>query len=170
MAVVTYMRSPGIADPIAIWLWTGAFFVGLIAVVNLGIRRQLPSPILFAAVTCLVAIPVYAVFLRVLSYYTQPWYYITLTILVACCLDILLGSSRDDAASTTAGLLRNIRLLLAVALLSLATLPAWDELPTRHTNVDLVAATLRTEATRDDVIVATHWHIPEFIPLLPRSS
>ena len=147
----------GSPDPIAIWLWTGAFFVGLIAVVNLGIRRQLPSPILFAAVTCLVAIPVYAVFLRVLSYYTQPWYYITLTILVACCLDILLGSSRDETASTTAGLLRGIRLLLAVALLSLATLPAWDELPTRHTNVDLVAATLRTEATRDDVIVATHW-------------
>ncbi len=83
----------GSPDPIAIWLWTGAFFVGVIAVVNLGIRRQLPSPILFATVTCLVAIPVYAMFLRVLSYYTQPWYYITLTILVACCLDILLGGS-----------------------------------------------------------------------------
>ena len=154
LRICEVLSSP---DPIAIWLWTGAFFVGLIAVVSLGIRRQMPSPILFAAVSCLVAIPVYAVFLRVLSYYTQPWYYITLTILVACCLDILLGSSRDEAASTTAGLLRGIRLLLAVALLSLATLPAWDELPTRHTNVDLVAATLRTEATRDDVIIATHW-------------
>jgi uncharacterized membrane protein len=147
----------GSPDPIAIWLWTAAFFVGLIAVVILAIRRQLSSQVLFTAVTCIVAIPVYAAFLRMLSYYTQPWYYITLTILVACSLDILLGSSHPETADGPADLFRGIRLLLAVALVSLATLPAWEEMPTRHTNVDLVAAALRTEATRDDVIIATHW-------------
>ena len=53
--------------------------------------------------------------------------------------------------------LRTVRLLSAIAFFSLATLSAWSEIPTRHTNVDLVAAQLRARATKDDVIVMTHW-------------
>jgi hypothetical protein len=42
-------------------------------------------------------------------------------------------------------------------LLCLAGLPAWEEMPTRQTNVDLLAAQLRSRATKDDVILVSHW-------------
>ena len=156
----------GSPDPISVWLWTALFAGGVGAAIGQTIRyrRQVREerdsksigPMLFATVTLIVAVPVYAVFLLALGYYTQPWYYITLAIVVAFSLDIIFGAGSSKAARFDLSL-RAVRLSVAVALFSLATLPAWNEMPTRHTNVDLVAAKLRSEATKGDVIVATHW-------------
>ena len=144
----------GSPDPLGVWIWTGAFAIGLLVVACSSLYRALPSSILFAAVTCAVAVPLYAVFLRVLGYYTQPWYYITLTILVACSLDIIFGGSWDSPLTL---FLRSSRILAAFVLLSIATLPSWEEITIRHTNVDVVSTKLRQEATTDDLIVTTHW-------------
>jgi hypothetical protein len=145
----------GSPDPISIWLWAGLFVIALLLLAGFGFRRLLPASVLFAGATCVVAVPAYAIFLRVLSYYTQPWYYITLTILVAAAFDVILGAWRDDRA--TSGILRGLRLIVAFALICLAALPAWEEMPIRHTNVDLVAGKLRSDATKDDLIVTSHW-------------
>ena len=156
----------GSPDPISVWLWA-ALFVGGIGVVvgqrtlcwrqvNQERESRAITPILFATITLVVAVPVYAAFLRALGYYTQPWYYITLALIVAFALDVVFGAWPSKTASLQISL-RAVRLFAAFALLGLATLPAWDEMPTRHTNVDLVAAQLRSQAVKGDVIVATHW-------------
>jgi hypothetical protein len=145
----------GSPDPIGIWLWAGLCVVVFLLTVGLAWRRSVAVPVLYAGVTCLVAIPAYAVFLRVLSYYTQPWYYITLTILVASTFDIIFGAWDEQA--TISKILRSLRLVIAIGLICLAGLPAWEEMPTRHTNVDLVAARLRLDAAKDDLIVTSHW-------------
>jgi uncharacterized membrane protein len=155
----------GSPDPLSVWLWASLLIGGLGVVVihramhwrQVGQKESaLTAPILFATITLVVAIPAYAVFLRALGYYTQPWYYITLAILVAFALDVVFGAwpSKTTALQVS---LRAVRLFAAFALLGLASLPAWDEMPTRHTNVDLVAARLQSQAIKGDVIVATHW-------------
>ena len=145
----------GSPDPISIWLWAGLFIIAIPLLAGFGFRGLLPAPVLFAGVTCVVAVPAYALFLRVLSYYTQPWYYITLTILVAAAFDVIFGAWHDEVAASR--IFRGLRLIVAVALICLAALPAWEEMPIRHTNVDLVADKLRSDATKDDLIVTSHW-------------
>ena len=51
----------------------------------------------------------YAAFLRVLHYYTQPWYYITLVAFAGCALDVLFGSWPDAAKFRIPFVLRSIR-------------------------------------------------------------
>ena len=89
----------------------------------------------------------YAVFLRALHYYTQPWYYITLVAFAACTLEVLFGAWPATAKpQILPSLLRRSR--LAVALLALLYGTAdWEEMPVRHTNMDLLAARLRPLAT-----------------------
>jgi hypothetical protein len=147
----------GSPDPIVVWAWIAALLAAIVAVLYAVFRRAVPSAILFTATTCFIAIPAYGLFLRALSYYTQPWYYITLTILVACCLEVMLGGWHEEINRSALTLFRGIRFTLAIALLSLATLPAWEEMPTRHTNVDLVATALQSQSKIGDVVVATHW-------------
>jgi hypothetical protein len=151
----------GSPDPITVWLWAGLCIGGVGVVVGhrvLHCRQigQERESVLFATITLVVAVPAYAAFLRALGYYTQPWYYITLAIVVAFALDVVFGAWPSKMASLQLSL-RAVRLFAAFGLLGLATLPAWDEMPTRHTNVDLVATQLRSQATQGDVIVATHW-------------
>ena len=122
--------------------------------------RRIPPSILFATVTLAVGMAGYAGFLRILSYFTQPWYYITLVAFVACILEILLGIW---PATTKARIcLRLVRIAVAIFLLCIAVWPAWKELPTRHTNVDLIAARLQSLTTADDLVV-----VPSFECAIP---
>lgn len=176
----------GSPDPLLIWVWMGLLISGIgvvagYAIVWLGrwpTRRQagrddpefpfhhgpavfvppvLPDAVLFATIALIVGVPAYAVFLRVLRYYTEPWYYITLTAFVAWALDIIFGLWPATEKLLMPLLLRGFRLAVAVALLCLAGLPAWETMRTRQTNVDLLAAQLRCLAKRDDVILFSHW-------------
>jgi hypothetical protein len=175
----------GSPDPLGVWLWVGLFFVGLgmvggMAMWNLrhklgrsvspvgrepavteapvSLARIGPSDaLLFAAVALTVGVAAYAGFLRALNYYTQPWYYITLVAFAACALDVLFGSRPNHASPQLPIVVGSVRLVAAALLLCLAGLPAWNELPTRHTNVDLLGARLQDLATRDDVILVPRW-------------
>ena len=147
----------GSPNPIGIGIWTGLVVIAIAVIAASHFSHKLSPTVLFAGVILIVAIPAYAVFLRVLSYYTQPWYYITLAVLVASTLDVILGLQAEGTDRARFPSLRLVRLLVALTLFLLTVLPAWREIPTRHTNVDLVAAKLKSEAQRDDVIVATHW-------------
>ena len=54
--------------------------------------HALPDGTLFAVVAVIVGVAGYAAFLRMLHYYTQPWYYITLIAFAACALDVIFGA------------------------------------------------------------------------------
>jgi len=177
----------GAPDPLGIWLWLGLFVVGLGAVVSFAApqlwrwfaRRRideenaersssissncdrphsLPDAALFAAVALVVGVIGYAAFLRMLHYYTQPWYYITLLAFVACAFDVIFGIWPITANHRVLPvLLRSSRLAAGLALLCFAGLPDWDEMPVRHTNVDLLAARIRPLAASGDVILVPRW-------------
>jgi hypothetical protein len=178
----------GSPDPLEIWLWLGLVVVGLSIVTSFAlshfrrrflhqrIRREdvesasgpvppnlaqpypLPDAMLFAAVALIVGVVGYALFLRGLQYYTQPWYYISLVAFVACALDVLFGAwpvtTRHQVLPL---LLRGVRVTVALSLLCFVSLADWAEMPTRHTNVDLLGARLRLLAKKDDVILVPRW-------------
>ncbi len=171
----------GAPDPLGIWLWLGLFVVGVGVAAGLAAshffrglaRRQigaaeaksnrdqsrgLPDAVLFAAVALVVGVIGYAAFLRMLHYYTQPWYYITLVAFGACALDVLFGVWSTSANQRVLPLLlRSSRLAAGLALLCVAGLPDWEEMPVRHTNVDLVAARIQPLAASGDVILVPRW-------------
>jgi hypothetical protein len=120
--------------------------------------HSLPDAVLFSAVVLIVGVVGYAAFLRMLHYYTQPWYYITLIAFAACALDVVFGGWPIAVRHRTLPLLlRSGRLAAALALLCFTGLPDWEEMAVRHTNVDLLAARLRPLATSGDVILVPRW-------------
>jgi hypothetical protein len=73
----------------------------------------------------------------------------------ACALDVLFGAWPGDAKISV--VLRSVRLAVALLLLCLAGLPAWNEMPIRHTNLDLLAGRLRPLAKKGDLIFVPRW-------------
>ena len=154
----------GSPSRLGIWLWPSLMIAGLLIAAGvwaIGRRRQEPPPreipqaVLFAAVALAVGVAGYAGFLRVLNYYTQPWYYITLAAFSACLLEVLFGGWSATSKSRIA--LRSVRLAVALLLICVAARPAWKEVPTRHTNVDAIAVRLQQLATKDDLILVPRW-------------
>jgi hypothetical protein len=153
----------GSPSPLGIWLWPALVLVGLLVAAGVwvaGWRKvssfySIPPAVLFAAVTLATGVAAYAGFLRVLNYVTQPWYYITLAAFVACTLEVLFAAW--PATSRPIVALRFVRLAVALLLLCVAVRPTWKELPTRHTNVDLIAVRLQHWTTKDDLILVPPW-------------
>ncbi len=167
------MGSP---RPGAIWLWVGlvaaSLGVAIVAAPLMSFRRRrlftaarslsasdrLPAVVLFALVNLVVGVAGYAVFLRALNYYTRPWYYITLAVFVACTLDAIFGAWTITAHRQAARLvLRSLRPLVALTFLCLTLPLSWREMPTRQTNVDLIAARIEELSRKGDVIVLPRW-------------
>ena len=111
-------------------------------------RRDLA---LFAGLALVISLAAYVVFLHVLHYRTNPWYFIVLTVLVAVALEVALG------VFAAAPALRTARLVLAAALAAAALIFGWHELLTRQTNIDLIAAELQRQADKNDLILVSSW-------------
>jgi hypothetical protein len=143
--------------------WMRAVWIGTVAIATLsgfnvllrrkhaGLSANQGEAVTFALVALIVGVPANYAFLKLLSYYTEPWYYFALIALTALCADIILGAS-----------LRNHRLRAAIAvaavIFALAGLhPASRLVRERVTDLDIVAATLDTTATTDDLILVTPW-------------
>ena len=128
----------GSPDPLGVWLWLGLFAVGVGVIASVALSQlwkrkpassitvsrdpdqsySVPDAVLFAAVALVVGVLGYAVFLRALNYYTQPWYYITLVAFAACTLEILFGAwPLTPKPQILPLLLRRARVAVAVALL-----------------------------------------------------
>lgn len=106
--------------------------------------------ILFSLVALLVGVPGNFLFLRALSYYTEPWYYLALLALIAVCADAIFGAFPGRSV-------RIIRLAL-VLLLAVATLvPTARAVRMRLTNVDVVTAQLDKIARAGDVVLVAPW-------------
>ncbi len=149
----------GSPDPITVWLWVILFLLGVGMVATSlslrSLRKSVPDAMLFTVVGLVIGVAGYAAFLRVLNYYTQPWYYITLAVFAACALDVLFGAWPPITRFAVGS--HCLRIAAAISLLSLTGLPAWEEMPTRHTNVDLLSNKLQALATKGDVILVPRW-------------
>jgi hypothetical protein len=116
-----------------------------------------PDAVLFAVISLTVAVPAYALFLQALHYFTQPWYYITLAALVACAIDVALAAWPIANRFHWSIVLRGLRPVIAIGLLCLVALPDWRNLTTRHTDMDLIAARLKSLTIKGDVVLVTNW-------------
>ncbi|HYN81582.1 MAG TPA: hypothetical protein VES88_08780 [Gemmatimonadaceae bacterium] len=141
------------------YVWVGAFAVA----VMLGVRAvRLPGQlaisqsqrrlVLFALVSLVVGVVGTFVFLDQLSWFTRPWYYITLLALAAVCIDALFGAVIHTVP------LRIARLGIVLLLAAATILPAAGESRQRMTNVDLIASRLHQIGRPGDLILVNGWY------------
>ncbi len=154
----------GSPDPLGVWIWA-VLFVGMAGwSVHRVFGKGQPMPVsergdraaAFALFTLVMGTVGYGLFLMVLNYHTQPWYYVTLMALAAVCLDVLYGRLLTTAGPH-APRWQFARLAFVLGFSMLTFLQAKQELLTRPTNVDLIAAQVAARAGKDDLIVHTRW-------------
>ncbi len=149
-------------SPAGTWatsIWFGAFVLALWAGSREGIRPRrlalsLPArdATVFGVATLATAAVSQFIFLKELSYLTQPWYYLVLLALSAVCMDIIAGQL---LIVPTARLLR----LVTVSVFAFASFwHAANLVRTRMTNVDIVAREIESRAQPGDFVVVTPWY------------
>jgi len=104
----------------------------------------------FCMVALAIGVIAYTGFLKLLSYYTQAWYYVALLTFMAVCIDAILSPGRGHVH-------RMARAAVVALFLALTALPSSRVISLRHTNVDLVANALHVMAVPDDFILVTRW-------------
>ena len=143
--------------PFGGWLWltllTAALVIGLWALLRKptttrGIANS--DRLLFALIALLLGTICYAGFLRVLSYSTRPWYFVTFVAFAATCIEMIFSSVERKEKTLLA------RSVCALLLMAVSFVPALGGLEGRQTNADIIAAKLARTATQDDLIVINH--------------
>src|SRR5439155_908791 len=113
-------------------------------------RRQ-KDIVWFCTLTEIGAVVGFVIFLRVIRFGTQPWYYLPLIAVVAVSADGVL-------CTVVAGLPGRALRLGGVVLLTALIFPAsWQRMRMRQSNMDLVAAKLQSLADGRDLIVVSPW-------------
>ena len=163
------LATPSSGNPDApsgpqIWIWVGLLLAGTTVAVTMqrtsvrqtpnaevALRRGNPKRsdlALFCVITVILGTIGYAGFLLKVQYFMQPWHYVEILILWAISLDGILNASWP--ALRPWGLAR-IGFLMGMMITNAG--PAWAEAHTRRSNLDLVAAFLRQNASARDLIV-----------------
>jgi hypothetical protein len=107
----------------------------------------------YAAAAALLSAAALGIFYRVVSYPTEPWYYVGVLSFVAVCSEVAV-------ASAVAARVARISLVVIACVVLLAGFrPTWAALHERQTNLDAVAAHLGAEADRADLIVVNPWFL-----------
>jgi hypothetical protein len=142
---------------VGVLVWSGLVLAAVVAAAIAIFRggtdeaaRQQRRVACFCGVALLVGLVSYTGFLKLLNYYTQPWYYLSLIMFVATCIDPILWPKNT-------GLHRIARAGMGALFLLATAVPAARLIASRHTNVDIIAQKLEILATKDDLILLTRW-------------
>jgi hypothetical protein len=147
---------PGGRWIIVVWLvlLAAAVIGGLLAIINrdrFRLSELQHQVVIFSLVSLLVGVAGNYLFLKILSYYTSPWYYLPMLALAAVCIDAILGTVVRTPRARVAT-------IVAVLLVTVATLvPTRRAVRTRLTDVDIVASHVGQEAERGDLVVVSRW-------------
>jgi hypothetical protein len=144
----------------AVWmpkLWIGLVLTAaLIPCILLLKKITLDEPrqraVLFAGTLLGAGIMGYLVFLKVLSYLMQPWYFIVLIVIVGSSIDTIF------AMALVGRRMHWLRILLALAITMSVFANIRQAAMERRTNVDLIAEILEKEARAGDTIVLGRWY------------
>ena len=121
------------------------------------IRQARPFPefdlLLLGLVASVAAISIYYVFLRLLSYPPDAWYYLALLCVGAAAIDLIVATLCRFLW------IRLLRLGFVVAALLAIPLAVWPEILQRQSNIDIVAQKLQKDAGPDDLIVVNPWSV-----------
>jgi hypothetical protein len=132
----------------AIWL-----FVRQVVLKPLELSVQDRRKIEFAVIALIVISLSQYVFLKTLSYVTQPWYYVTLLAVVSVTVDIIFGTLMISPR------MRIARLGVAILIATVTALPATQYLRMRMTNVDVAAKSISNQAKSTDLVVVVPWYV-----------
>ena len=152
----TLQEALGAPHAFMLWIWLGAGALALGATGWTSWRRTAAPAekdlALYSLTTVLIALVGFSLFLWILGFPTQTWYYVPLMALVAAFLDVAFAPHGTDT------LRRSVR-MGAFVLLACFNLPAtWMAVHERFTNLDLIARNLHRDAQVGDLIVVTPWY------------
>lgn len=152
------LSAAGVFGP---WLWffavVAATFAALFALFFNPSPKAHPVDrdlLVFSLATLWIGLVAYYLFLSLLHYPTQPWYYLALLALAAVVCDAVLGS-----ASRTWVWISGVVLLLVLGGALFTFQPARAVSQTRLTNSDLVAGRLLEVATERDLVLVNPWYV-----------
>ncbi len=139
--------------------WAGLIFWPCLVAIALAIaattlcrreRAERRDLVIFCLVSLLVGIVAYTAFLKLLSYYTQVWYYMALATFIAACIDPLLYPAESRVWIWMRGAGAGIFLIANTATAS-------KIVALRHTNIDLAVKSIQAMAAPEDFIILTRW-------------
>jgi hypothetical protein len=143
----------------AVWVWVALFVLAILGgIVALwrgwGGLEGTPNRerVLFALVTLLIGTAGYVGFLKVLSYMTQPWYYVVLAAFAVTCIEMILASIPK------AQWLLVTRTVIALVFTGAVFFLTLQAVQARQTNIDAVAARIESLAGPDDLILINTWN------------
>jgi hypothetical protein len=155
---LVFQRALGAPGPIMFWAWA-LLLLGAIVTAFVVVRTKKKTSgnnddrdAAWFLVTVIVAVTgAYYLFLTLLKFPTEAWYYLAWMGVVAVAIEALLGRIiREDRV-------RVLR-LAGVALLAAIMAPGiWRQAQVRMTNLDLVLAQLNREAGSDDLVLMHPW-------------
>ena len=155
---LVFHRALSDPSPVMFWLWA-ILLAGAIIAGCLFLRASMKRPtaadendLAWFLLTIVIALTVaYYIFLTVLKFPTEVWYYLVWMAVTAVAIDALIARwARDNRA-------RVVRLTAAVILAALLAPSAWKRSRVRMTNLDLAAQSLNQEAGKDDLILVHPW-------------
>jgi len=107
----------------------------------------------FAALTILLALPMYFIFLWRLHNIPETRYYLSLLCILAAAAELIIGLLAQFA------FVRIARLGLVICLAAALPIFAWPKTLKRETNLDLLAKNLQNDAHDGDLIVVNRWFL-----------
>lgn len=137
------------------WVWVAFGLLAAIATVlfilpSARLPRRQRDLVLYSGTALAVGGSAYVLFLLKLSYFMQPWYFLSILALAACCFDgILCVAARPG--------FRLARAAGAAGLMVLALPGLWGIVHERKTNLDLVAKYVGASVAKGDFIVVQPW-------------
>ncbi len=152
------LSDPG---PLMFWLWVILFLTAIVIGCVLIAGRKQPSAldddseVAWFLLTITVAITIaYYIFLKLLQFPTEAWYYLVWMGIMAVAIDALVGRIVCDDRMRA---IRAIR-LVAVVIVAAALLPGvWQHASVRMTNLDFVAQRLNREVGKEDLVLVHPW-------------
>ncbi len=153
--ILTQLAS-GLGTPepvtVAVWVLLLAGFLISIPLISISEQRlDLRIVHLFALIVILAAAVGYYIFLKKLSYGTQPWYYLALITVIAAAVDLSFSALSHIVAVRVGRLVVSSLLLIALSLADFAAVRQ------KATNIDLIAMKLQKVAGPADLIVVNPW-------------
>lgn len=146
-----FVQAVDLGHPIMRSIWVTVAVCGALGGFLTWNRARSPLA-LFAAISIIVGVIGNVLFLRLLNYYMQPWYFLSLMAVVAAGADAAEGAASIGSGRRILGISAGAA---ALVLILLSPLYTWSQ--SRRTNLDAVARFVEQNATKGDYIVLTDW-------------
>jgi hypothetical protein len=155
---LVFQRALSAPSAVMFWLWAALLLAAIVTAFVLARAEKKTShgnddrdAALFLVTVIAAITGAYYLFLTVLKFPTEVWYYLAWMGVTAVAIDGLLGRIiREDRV-------RMLRLAGVVLLAAVMSPGIWQQAQVRMTNLDRVAARLNREAGNDDLILMHPW-------------